>query len=95
MPEFLEAQRYRLELLEGVPTVTLLDTELSDTDGWSVLNRATVVVVDGPGDEGFLLARLTPSQGDRAPAGWDEAVDVHNAVVVRSSRVTVTAPVVG
>jgi hypothetical protein len=41
---------------------------------WSLLNRATLLVVDGPGDVGFLLPRIGPA-GDLAPAGWDPAVE--------------------
>ncbi|MDT5027910.1 MAG: hypothetical protein QOE61_4336 [Micromonosporaceae bacterium] len=42
--------------------------------GWSVLIRATMCVVDGPGDAGFLVARLGPG-GDLAPEAWGDAVD--------------------
>lgn len=41
---------------------------------WSLLNRATLLVVDGPGDAGFLLPRIGPA-GDLAPVGWDPAVE--------------------
>jgi hypothetical protein len=30
----------------------------TDASGWSLLRPVTLVVVDGPGDQGFLLARL-------------------------------------
>lgn len=45
--------------------------------GWSLLVRATLVVFDGPEDEGFLLRRLDGSGLDRAPSDWDDAVEHH------------------
>jgi hypothetical protein len=42
-----------------------------DVEGWSLLNRATSVVVDGPKDDGFLVARFNESSYDRAPSGWN------------------------
>ncbi|GAA4116364.1 hypothetical protein GCM10022415_13360 [Knoellia locipacati] len=53
MPEFLESDRVTLTLAEGVPTVELTDVEVSGAQWWSLLNKATMLVVDGPGDEGF------------------------------------------
>lgn len=48
MPEFLEPDRVALSLSDGVPTITLDGVEVSATDEWSVLNRTTLLVVDGP-----------------------------------------------
>ncbi|MFC7481693.1 hypothetical protein ACFQX7_18875 [Luedemannella flava] len=65
-----------LELRDGVPVITLaVEVPAEDLTGeWSVLNRLMMLVVDGPGDAGFLCRRLGP-EGDLAPAGWDEAFD--------------------
>jgi hypothetical protein len=51
---------------------------VQDTEGWSLLNRLTLVVLDGPGDEGFLVRRADPTDGDRAPANWDALVSSHD-----------------
>jgi len=66
----------RFEVRDGLPVLTLaVDVPVELVGGpWGLMNRLTLVVVDGPGDAGFLLPRLTPS-GDVAPPGWDEAVD--------------------
>ncbi len=74
-----------MSLAEGVPTVELRDVEASGTQGWSFLNRATMLVVDGPGDEGFLVRRLERDGADLAPPGWDDAVASHGSVAVIAS----------
>jgi len=94
MPSYLEPEQVRLELVDGVPTITLTDVTLEDLSGWTVLNRRTLVVVDGPGDEGFLLKRLDGEQGDRAPDGWDDAVAERGAVDFVAQGVRVAASVV-
>jgi hypothetical protein len=72
----LPPEAARFEVRDAVPVLTLaVDVPGEVVDGpWALMNRLTLVVVDGPGDAGFLLPRLTPG-GDAAPAGWDEAVD--------------------
>jgi hypothetical protein len=72
----LPPEAARFELREGTPVLTLsVDPPAELTAGdWGVMSRLTMVVVDGPGDAGFLLPRLTPG-GDAAPDGWDEAID--------------------
>lgn len=76
MPESLTPQAARFELHDGVPVMTLaVEPPAVVTDGeWTVLSRMTMVIVDGPGEAGFLVPRLGP-EGDVAPAGWDDAVD--------------------
>jgi hypothetical protein len=76
MPTFLPPEAARFELRDGAPVI-VLDVDVPDgvaTGPWSLLNRLTMFVVDGPGDEGFLLPRLGQG-GDLAPAGWDDAVE--------------------
>jgi hypothetical protein len=75
MPTALPPEAIRFEVRDGVPVLTLAVDPPTDLtpDGWSVLNRLTLFLVDGPGDAGFLLPRLSP-EGDLAPTGWDEAV---------------------
>ena len=67
VPEFLTPDRFDLELVDGDPTVTLHDAHVSSSEGWSFLNRLTVLVIDGPGEEGFLLPRHVDTAGDQAP----------------------------
>jgi len=76
MPEFLPPEAAGFEVRDGVPVIVLA-VELPErvVEGeWSVLRRMTMLVVDGPGESGFLLPRLGPD-GDVVPDGWDEAVD--------------------
>jgi hypothetical protein len=76
VPDFLPAEAARLELHNGMPMITLrvhVPTDIA-AGQWSLLNRATLLVVDGPGDAGFLLPRIGPT-GDLAPVGWDPAVE--------------------
>ena len=95
MPEFLEPDRFSLDLADGVPTVTLVDAQASSTQGWSVVNRLTLLVVDGPGDEGYLLPRLDGNGADLAPTGWDASVERHGGVEVDANGVRFTASVTG
>jgi hypothetical protein len=76
MPTFLPPEAARFELRDGTPVITLeVDVPIELADGeWSLHNRLTLVVVDGPGDTGFVLPRLGAG-GDVAPAGWDDAVE--------------------
>lgn len=94
MPEFLEPDRVALSLSDGVPTITLDGVEVSATDEWSVLNRTTLLVVDGPGDEGFLLRRLGGDGTDLAPEGWDEALSTRGSVTVVAGGSQFVAPVI-
>jgi len=95
VPEFLQPDRFGLDLADGVPTITLADAQPSSTEGWSVLNRLTLLVVDGPGDEGYLLPRLNGNGGDAAPAGWDDSVERHSGVDVVANGVRFTASLTG
>ena len=83
MPESLTPQAARFEVRDGVPVITLaVDPPPAVDDGeWTVLSRLTMVIVDGPGEAGFLVPRLGPD-GDVAPAGWDDAVDRHSGAHV-------------
>lgn len=75
MPSFVAPDRVSFHILDGLPSISLTgDIAVGSVEGWSVLNRLTVIVVDGPGDEGLLIKRLDPDGSDLAPAGWDEAV---------------------
>jgi hypothetical protein len=83
VPTFLPPEDAHFDIRDGLP-VLLLEVDAPhdvETDGWSLLNRSTLVVVDGPGDTGFLLPRMTAG-GDAAPAGWDEAVERAGSVQV-------------
>jgi hypothetical protein len=75
MVSFVPPEQCSFSLEDGDAVITLTGVTVSATDGWSLLNRATLVVVDGPGDEGFLVRRLSPDGTDHAPAGWDSSVD--------------------
>ena len=76
MPDLLPPEAARFEIRDGAPVLALaVEVPADDAAGeWSLLNRLTLVVVDGPGDAGFLLPRMAAG-GDAAPEGWDEAVD--------------------
>jgi hypothetical protein len=76
MPEFLPPESARFEVRDGVPVIVLaVDPRAGAADGeWSVLSRMTMLIVDGPGEAGFLLPRFG-SEGSVTPAGWDDAVD--------------------
>jgi len=95
MPEFLEPDRFTLSLDGGMPTITLHGTTVSNTSGWSFLNRATLLVLDGPGDEGFLLRRMESADADLTPERWDEAVASTGSVRLLASGVRITADVIG
>jgi hypothetical protein len=70
---FITPDVVRFQLRDGVPVLTLA-VDAPDVEGeWSVLNRLTLFVVDGPGDAGFVLPRFG-EEGDIAPPGWDDAV---------------------
>jgi hypothetical protein len=76
MPQMLPPETVQFVVRDGAPTILLAVDMPADliASEWSLMNRLTLVVVDGPGDAGFLLPRLTPA-GDAAPGGWDEAID--------------------
>ena len=95
MPSDVDPQRVAFTLVDGVPTLTLTGVEVTHTEGWSLLNRATLVVVDGPGDEGFLVRRLGGDGADLAPDGWDDAVAARGSVDVAASDVRLVAVVAG
>ena len=94
MPQFLAPEQFTPSIADGAPTITLRGVTVSNTDGWSFLNRATLLVVEGPGEEGFLLPRLTSPFGDLAPAGWDTAVASTGSVGVLVSGARVLATVI-
>jgi hypothetical protein len=94
MPQFLAPEQFTLSIANGAPTITLRGVTVSNTDGWSFLNRTTLLVVDGPGEEGFLLPRLTSSDGDLAPQGWDAAVASAGSVGILVSGARVLATVI-
>ncbi len=95
MPSYVDPRRVAFALVDGVPTLTLTGVEVTTTEGWSLLNRQTLVVVDGPGDEGLLVRRLDDDGADLAPAGWDDTVASRGLVDVAASDVRFTAAVVG
>lgn len=94
MPQFLKPGQFTLSIQDGVPTIALLGATMSNTSGWSFLNRATLLVVDGPGEEGFLLRRMDSPDADLAPEGWDEAVASTGSVRLLASGVPITAQVI-
>jgi hypothetical protein len=74
MVSFVPPDQCSFSLEDGDAVITLTGVAVSATEGWALLNRATLVVVDGPGDEGFLVRRASPDGSDQAPAGWDSSV---------------------
>jgi hypothetical protein len=74
MVSFVPPEQCSFSVEDGNAVITLTGVTVSETEGWSLLNRATLVVVDGPGDEGFLVRRASPDGSDHAPDGWDSSV---------------------
>jgi hypothetical protein len=79
VPNFLTPDAARFELTDGQPVLVLLADPPAEAGEWSLFSRATMLVADGPGDEGFVLPRL----GADVPAGWDEAVTVAGGAEIR------------
>ena len=94
MPESLKPEQFTLSMEDGAPLITLHGVTVSNVDGWSVLNRTTLLVVDGPEDEGFLLPRMTSPDVDLAPKGWDAAVSSAKLVGVLVSGTRIAATVI-
>jgi hypothetical protein len=83
-------------MFDGSAAVRLSGFTIKNRVGWSVLPRLTLVVVDGPGDEGFLLRRMDRTGADHAPPGWDDAVDRHGGVwLALDDGDSIFAPIVG
>ena len=80
MPMSLTPDLVRFEVRDGAAVVRLLveQPEEAAMDGWSLMNRLTLCVVDGPGDAGYLFPRL----GLDVPEGWDEAADKQGGALV-------------
>lgn len=76
MPEFLPPTSASFALHDGTPSIHLdLEAPEGAAGGpWGLLSRATLCVIDGPGDLGYLLPRMAAGP-DPAPPGWDEAVE--------------------
>jgi hypothetical protein len=75
MANFVGPEHARFELRDGAPVIVLeVDVPTEIAGQWSLLNRLTLIVVDGPGDAGFLVPRIGAG-GDVTPPGWDHAVE--------------------
>ena len=48
MPQYLKPHQFTLSLDDGTPTIALQEVPGLSTEGWSFLNRATLLVADGP-----------------------------------------------
>jgi hypothetical protein len=76
MASYVRREDARFELRDGAPVIVLaveVPTEVV-AGPWSLLNRLTLIVVDGPGDVGFLMSRIDAGV-DVTPPGWDDAVE--------------------
>ncbi len=49
---------------------------------WSILVMVTVLVIDGPGDLGYLIPRFGPAAAD-VPESWESAVTTAGGAHVR------------
>ncbi|WP_445259042.1 hypothetical protein [Nocardioides aurantiacus] len=94
MLESLNPEQFTLSTEDGAPFITLHRVTVSNVHGWSVLSRRTVIVVDGPEDEGFLLPRMTGPDVDLAPENWDVAVSSATSVGVLVSGTQIAATVI-
>ena len=93
MPQFLTPDQFALSIDDGAPTIALHGATVSNTEGWSFLNRATLLVADGPGEEGFLLPRMAGPDVDLAPELWDETVASAGSVRLLAAGTQVMARV--
>ena len=95
MPSFVTPGQVVYAIVDGTPSITVRGVDTAAAEGWSVLNRTTLIVVDGPGEEGFVTPRMGQS-GDLTPPGWDDAVEAAQKVAItfRSSDLTALAEVV-
>lgn len=57
MPLFLKSDQFTISIDDGTPSIALHDATVSSTEGWSFLNRATLLVADGPGEDGSCCLR--------------------------------------
>ncbi|WP_250035038.1 hypothetical protein [Paractinoplanes maris] len=75
MSTFLTAESARLELHDGKPLIRAAVSPPAESLAaeWSVISLVTTLIVDGPGDLGFLMARFG-DDGIETPTGWEEAV---------------------
>jgi hypothetical protein len=94
MPLFLKSDQFTMSIDDGMPTIALHGATVSSTEGWSFLNRATLLVADGPGEDGFLLPRMTGSGQDLAPERWEEAVASAGSVRLLATGAHIIAPVI-
>lgn len=94
MPQFLKPDQFTMSIADGTPTIAMHEATVTSSEGWSFLNRATLLVADGPGEEGFLMPRMTGSGEDLAPERWDEAVASTRSVRLLTSGALITASVI-
>jgi len=94
MPQHLKPNQFTMSIADGTPTIALHEATVSSTEGWSFLNRATLLVADGPGEEGFLMPRMTSSGEDLAPERWDESVTSTGSVWLLASGSRIAASVI-
>lgn len=76
MPSFVPPNQVNFELHGAHPVLRMAVTppQVSSADGWSLLCMASTCVVDGPGELGYLVARLDHNRTDVVPYGWEDAV---------------------
>ena len=89
MAAFVPPEQRAFSLAGEEAVITLTGVTVDATEGWSLLNRRTLVVVDGPGDEGFLLRRAGAEGSDEAPPGWDAMVEAGGGAWVHLPAVPV------
>jgi len=96
MPSFVPPESSTFAVEGGEARTVLVGFSVTNHQGWSVVPRATLVVFDGPDDEGFLLPRLDANGLDRAPPDWDAAVEHHRgAWLVVDNGESIFAPLAG
>ena len=81
---FVDDSLVTFDVVDGHAVLSLavdVPAEL-DADGWSALVKQTLIVADGPGDAGYLVKRLDTNGTDRAPDGWDAAVERRDALTL-------------
>lgn len=84
MPEMIPPEAVTLCVEHGEPVIRIAGARAREVDGWGFLHRRTLVIIDGPGDEGFLVPRAVAADApDPDEEEWDAALSTATTVKVR------------
>lgn len=95
MPSFVHPDSATFAVEDGKAVVRTSGVRVEAASPWSLLSQPTLLVIDGPEDEGFLFARVAPDGTTHTPAEWDDAVERHSgAWLVVDDETTVFASLI-